>query len=428
MKTYESFQVFEIPCVGIIPSRWIKSRFKFHHQEVDIRVGENSNDFTLLSLTKKGIIIRDVDSGKGKFPASFNDYKEVNNGDIVFCLYDIEETPRTVGLSHNFGMITGSYKVFTTDSVIPEFSTYFFLSIDDVKGLKPFYTGLRNVVRPETFKSLPFPLPPLAEQQQIVAFLDQKTADIDSLIDKTQQKIQLLKEKRTALINHVVTKGLNPDVEMKDSGVEWIGEIPKGWMVSKFKYDSSTPVQYGINISSDKYVEGGIRFIRITDISDNGDLNPEDGKYLVPDDVPVEFILREFDVLFCRSGHTVGKSYLHTNKGQFTSGGYLVRFNFRNYSESKFIFYLSKTDFYWDWIKLNTVVSTIENVNGDKYQNFIYPKPPLSEQQQIVKYLDAETQKIDATISNEEKRIELLKEYKQSLISEVVTGKRNVVD
>ena len=271
-----------------------------------------------------------------------------------------------------------------------------------------------------------FVVPPISEQQQIVSYLDRKTLQIDTLIEKTQWKIKLLKEKRTSLINEVLTKGLNPDVEMKDSGVEWIGEIPSHWVVSKFKYDTSIPVQYGINISGDKYNEEGIRFIRITDISENGELNPYDGKYLNPEDVPDEFLLKKFDVLFCRSGHTVGKTYLHYFDGLYTFGGYLVRFNFRNYFESKFIFYISKTDFYWDWIKLNTVVSTIENVNGDKYQNFVYPKPALSEQQQIVSYLDEQTQLIDKTVSIEERRIGLLKEYRQSLISEAVTGKIKV--
>lgn len=207
----------------------------------------------------------------------------------------------------------------------------------------------------------------------------------------------------------------------KDSGVEWIGEIPSHWKISKFKYDSLTPVQYGINISGDKYVEEGIRFVRITDIRETGDLNPIDGKYLIPDDVPNEFLLRKFDVLFCRSGHTVGKTYLHISDGLFTSGGYLVRFNFKNYSESKFIFYVSKTDFYWDWIKLNTVVSTIENVNGDKYQNFLYPKPPISEQNQIVSYLDRKTAQIDSLIDKTKRKIELLKEKRTALINEVVT-------
>jgi type I restriction enzyme, S subunit len=196
----------------------------------------------------------------------------------------------------------------------------------------------------------------------------------------------------------------------KDSGVEWIGEIPSEWIVSKFKFDTLNPVQYGINISSDKYVDEGIRFVRITDINEDGSLNTNNGRYLISDDVPEEFLLNKYDVLFCRSGHTVGKSYFHTTEGQFTSGGYLVRFNFRNYTESKFVFYLSKTNFYWDWIKLNTVVSTIENVNGDKYQNFIYPKPPLSEQQQIVSFLDIKTSLIDSLIEKTQRKIELLKD------------------
>ena len=128
----------------------------------------------------------------------------------------------------------------------------------------------------------------------------------------------------------------------------------------------------------------------------------------------------------CRSGHTVGKSYLHIEDGDYTSGGYLVRFNFCKYSNSKYIFYVTKTNFYWYWIELNTVTSTIENVNGEKYSNMVYPRPTDSEQQQIVDHLDEQTQKIDSTIEKETQRIELLKEYRQSLISEVVTGKVDV--
>jgi type I restriction enzyme S subunit len=256
--------------------------------------------------------------------------------------------------------------------------------------------------------------------------LDEKTELIDKLISTKEQKISLLKEQRTSLINQVVTKGLNPNVKMKDSGVEWIGEIPLHWMISKFKFDSSSPVQYGLNISGDKYQEEGIRFIRITDLTEEGELIKEDGKYLDENEVPSEFLLNKWDVLFCRSGHTVGKSYLHKEDGKFTSGGYLVRFNFRNYFESKFIFYIGKTSFYWDWIKLNSVVSTIENVNGDKYQNFQYPKPPIQEQQSIVEFLDKRTKEIDDLVSLEQKKIDLLKEYRQSLISEVVTGKVKV--
>jgi type I restriction enzyme S subunit len=159
---------------------------------------------------------------------------------------------------------------------------------------------------------------------------------------------------------------------------------------------------------------------------EGGGLIPEDGKYLDIKDVPSEFLLNKFDILFCRTGHTVGKSYLHLEDGNYTSGGYLVRFNFGNYFQSKFIFYISKTSFYWDWIKLNSVISTIENVNGDKYQNFQYPKPSKSEQKEIVEFLDTKLVEIDDLVHLEQKKIDLLKEYRQSLISEVVTGKIKV--
>ena len=416
---------------------WIKNKpmnWKIHRVKNYFVLTKNKTDspegYPILSLTMRGIIERDISSNEGQLPETYNGYNLLEKDDIVFNPMDL--ISGWVDCSPHEGLISPSYKVIrpTSSEVDIKFYTYYFQTHYKEKIFFPFGEGVHYEYRwglgTETLKNFPIVVPPLPEQKQIVSYLDTKTSLIDSLIEKTQRKVKLLKEKRTSLINEVVTKGLNPNVEMKDSGVEWIGEIPSHWIVSKFKYDSSTPVQYGINISGDKYVEEGIRFVRITDISEGGELKPTDGKYLIPEDVPKEFLLREFDVLFCRSGHTVGKTYLHTSDGLFTSGGYLVRFNFRNYTESKFIFYISKTDFYWDWIKLNTVVSTIENVNGDKYQNFIYPKPPISEQHQIVEYLDEQTQLINNTISIEEKRIELLKEYRQSLISEVVTGKLKV--
>jgi type I restriction enzyme S subunit len=388
-----------IPYTNIFNNTYIS---KDHYHYVSIDEGENQNKvekydmFFLMSsethkdLGKSCILIDDVDE---LYLNSFCKGYRVKNKNIhpLFLNYQI------LGHLHR-EMISVEGKGFTRIN----------LRQDKINDLVVFY-------------------PSLQEQEQIVNYLDEKTSIIDKLISTKERKIELLKEQRTSLINQVITKGLNPNVKMKDSGVEWIGEIPESWIVSKLKYDTTKPVQYGLNISGDNYKEEGIRFIRITDISENGELIEENGKYLEKINVPDEFLLNKFDVLFCRSGHTVGKSYLHLLDGEYTTGGYLVRFNFDNYSNSKFIFYLSKTNFYWDWIKLNSVVSTIENVNGDKYQNFIYPKPTNGEQQEIVEYLDKHTKEIDDLVSMEQKKIELLKEYRQSLISEVITGKIKVV-
>ena len=268
-------------------------------------------------------------------------------------------------------------------------------------------------------------VPPLDEQTQIAKFLDRKTGQIDELIRIKERRIELLQEQRAALINQVVTKGLDPNVEMKPSGVEWIGEIPKHWTMTRLKYVSNMPVTYGLNIESDRYTTEGIRLIRITDIDESGKLRQK-GVYLSEDCVPQEQILNSYDLLLSRSGATVGKSYLHLEKGKYTSAGYLVRFNFGDYWTSKFIYYVTLSHFYRNWLKQQIIISTIQNVNGEKYSNFQLPIPLRQEQAQIVQLLDRKIQQIDELITLEGQKIELLKEYRQSLISEVVTGKIDV--
>lgn len=204
----------------------------------------------------------------------------------------------------------------------------------------------------------------------------------------------------------------------KDSGAEWIGDIPEGWEKTKFKYETLKSVQYGLNLNSDKYSQNGIRFLRTTDIDDNGNIC-NDGVYLASNDVLKEQLLEKYDFLISRSG-TLGRTYLHLNQGLFSYAGYLVRFNFGNLTKSKFIFYFSKSKCFSDWIILNTIQSTIGNVNGEKYANLILPLPPLKEQEQIVAYLDEKTSHIDKLLDISKRKIELLKEQRASIINQVV--------
>ena len=268
-------------------------------------------------------------------------------------------------------------------------------------------------------------VPPFSEQIQIANFLDRKTEQIDELIRIKERQIALLQEQRTALVNQVVTKGLDPNVEMKPSGVAWIGEIPKHWTLTRLKYISNIPVTYGLNIEADRYTTEGIRLIRITDIGEGGSLTQK-GVYLPEDCVPQEQMLNSYDLLLSRSGATVGKSYLHLETGKYTSAGYLVRFNFDDYWTSKFIYYVTLSHFYRNWLEQQIIISTIQNVNGEKYSNFRLPIPLHQEQKQIVDFLDRKTKQIDELIAAEHRKIELLKEYRQSLISEAVTGKIDV--
>ena len=208
--------------------------------------------------------------------------------------------------------------------------------------------------------------------------------------------------------------------EYKESGVAWIGKMPKHWTITRLKYISNIPVTYGLNIEADRYTTEGIRFIRITDIDENGGLRQK-GVYLAENSVPQEQMLDSYDLLLSRSGATVGKSYLHLDKGKYTSAGYLVRFNFGDYCTSKFIYYVTLSHFYRNWLEQQIIISTIQNVNGEKYSNFQLPIPSHQEQTQIVNFLDRKTGQIAELICIKERRIELLQEKRTVLINQVVT-------
>jgi type I restriction enzyme S subunit len=205
----------------------------------------------------------------------------------------------------------------------------------------------------------------------------------------------------------------------RDSGVVWIDEIPSHWIKSKFKYESSKLVQYGLNTNSERYVEKGVRFLRTTDINDFGVIS-KDGVYIEEYNIPQNYILEKFDFLISRSG-TLGRSYLHLSDDLFSFAGYLVRFNFENLTKSKFVFYFTKSKNFFDWISLNTIQSTIGNVNGEKYSNLEIIIPPLQEQEQIVAYLDKKTAIVDTLIASKEQKINLLKENRTSLINHTIT-------
>lgn len=237
MLRYESYKPSGIPWVGDIPSHWEIKKNKFLLSERKAVVGKDAPKFKLLSLTLQGVILRDMENPKGKFPAEFDTYKQVSPDDLIFCLFDVEETPRTVGLAKHHGMITGAYTITRcNEQVSSAFLYYYYLSLDEGKQLRSLYTGLRNVITRDTFLSLATPFPPREEQDRIVAFLDQKTVEIDAAIAKKERLIELLQEQKNIRIHQAVLRGLNPEVPLRDSGVAWIGAVPEHWKVIPNRY------------------------------------------------------------------------------------------------------------------------------------------------------------------------------------------------
>lgn len=203
------FRPSGIPWIGDIPEHWERQRCKDILTESKEQVGDKCDSYALLSLTTNGVIIRDVSEGKGKFPKDFDTYKVVNPSNLIFCLFDVDETPRTVGCSCHRGMITGAYNVFSVESVSVDYLYYYFISLDDRKALKPLYKGLRKVVPLPAFMSMQIYLPPPSEQEAIVTYINRKTEEIDRLIAMTEQEIARVRELKQTLIADVVTGRIN---------------------------------------------------------------------------------------------------------------------------------------------------------------------------------------------------------------------------
>jgi len=430
-KQYPSYKDSGVEWLGELPSEWNIVRNKQAFRFIKSLVGKKSKEYTLLSLTLQGIKVRDIESGKGKFPAEFDTYQVVEDKDIIFCLFDIDETPRTVGLSGHNGMITGAYNVARCNTkTVPEYMYYYYLSIDEYKGLKPFYTGLRKVVRTETFMNIQLGLPPLQEQQQIANFLDTATAKIDTLIAKQERLIELLKEKRQAVISHAVTKGIDPDVKMKDSGVEWLGEIPEHWSVWKFLHFAPI-ITCGL-ASTPTYVDEGIPFLSAQNIQ-NGQLSLHKYNY-IPEDLHLQLTKNrkpeKGDLLVTRVGASIGAACVLDIDMEFSIYVSLsqIRLN-QSIAISTYIKYFLGSNY---CSMLNTLGTEqgggVGNLNVKNVERYKVPLPGLKEQQAITAYLDDKTSKIDSLVSKATKSIELLKEKRTALISAAVTGKIDVRD
>ena len=269
--------------------------------------------------------------------------------------------------------------------------------------------------------------PPLPEQTAIAEFLDQETGKIDGLVVEQRRLMELLKEKRQAVISHAVTKGLNPHAPMKPSGIEWLGDVPVGWEVRRLKSIVAEPLKYGANESAELDDRTLPRFVRITDIDDAGALRDETFKSL-PVEIAAPFLLREGDILLARSGATVGKSFLYSNQwGPACFAGYLIRARLRHTTcLAKWLYYFCQTNGYWGYVVGSQIQATIQNVSAEKYANLYLALPLIAEQGAIIEFLDAELAKFDTLTAEAQRAIDLLQERRSALISAAVTGQIDV--
>ena len=425
MNSYSSYQNISDGWIDKIPKHWGTIKTKY--------VSEFRNGFSYKSDEWKEVgipVIRMSNIGEdGKLKITNKNLKYVSSesyentknylikkNDILISMTDMNPLMLWLGSTIIFdsdelylqNQRVGNIRI-TDQNVNSKF--YHYMSNTDIvrNQLKvSVYPNVQTNLSTEPIKNEVFPLPPLPEQTQIVSFLDTKTQKIDELIEKTEQKIELLKEKRTSLINHCVTKGLNPNVEMKDSGVEWIGEIPIHYDIVRLKFLCS--VKTGSRDTQDKVEDGDYPFYvrspnieRINSYSFDGE-----------------------SVLTVGDGVGTGKVFHYVN-GKFEFHQRVYKFSDFKRITGKFFYWFMKHHFIFVTEDQNSK-STVDSLRRPLINGFQFVIPSIEEQTQIVEYLDEHTKKIDSTIEKETQRTELLKEYRQSLISEVVTGKIDVRD
>ena len=415
MNTYSSYKDSGVEWIGDIPSEWDSLKLKYIFSEKPIT---HNTELNCGSISFGRVVFKDND----KVPISTKkSYQEVLEGEYLInplnLNYDLKSL--RIGLSDIDVVVSSGYIVIKNRIEISKSYYKWLLHIYDILHMKLLGSGVRQTISFNHISNSILTYPPLHEQQQISDYLDYKTLKIDTLIKKTQQKIELLKEQRISLINTTVTKGLNPNVEMKDSGIEWIGEIPSGWNVTKLKYTCN--ITYGISPPDTTYNDKGRGEILI-----NGpvEYSKEDFGYTrstkwTTD--PKKFT-EKGSLLFCLRGSTTGRMNITHDYVSIGRGVCSI------ISKESQWFMIYSMFIVRDYIQGEITGSTFPSVTKDDVDNYFICTPPQQEQQQIVDYLDKETTKIDKLIDTETKRINLLKEYRQSLVSDIVTGKVDVRD
>lgn len=415
--------------IGEIPADWNITTYR---RIFNRRKEYDDKDKQVLSLTIQGV--KEKNDSYGKMAEDFTGHQIVKKGDLVFTPRDFDATPILSGIAPCDGCISNLYFIlypYNTESVYAPFYNYFMWGVKWGGDIwKRLSYGMRFSYNFQQFGSLPTVLPPISEQHRIADFLDEKCAKIDAVIEKQKQVIEKLKEYKLSVITEAVTKGLDPTVPMKNSGVEWIGEIPEGWKVRKLRYLGSCI--NGIS-KGGEYFGRGYPFVSYGDVYKNIQL-PKQVNGLV-DTTEKErewYSVKEGDVFFTRTSETIEEVALTSTCMQTienaTFAGFLIRFRpdtdllVKEFSK----YYFRSTKHRAFFVKEMNLV-TRASLSQELLKRLPVLLPPVSEQMEISKYLEQKCSEIDSAISKKQAIVEKLTEYKKSLIYEVVTGKRDVL-
>ena len=433
MERYERYKDSGVKWIGEIPEHWgmykLKYLFKLNKNK---NIGNKCN--TILSLSYGKIKIK-KDLNEGLTPESYESYQLLSTGDIVIRSTDLQNdhTSLRTGLVKIEGAITSAYiglKNLDMSLCDSRFYHYFLHDWDITKAIYNQGKGLRQSLNWDDIKNMLIPVLDISEQTAIANYLDSTTAKIDEAIAQQQKMIDLLNERKQIIINNAVTKGLNPDAPMKDSGVEWIGEIPEHWEIKKLKHVCQA------------FGRIGFRGYSTTDLVDEGEgcitlspSNMRDGKmqygrctYLSWEKYEESPEIKVFngDILFVKTGSTYGKSSIVEDLPlEATINPQLLVF--KNFTcNNMFLANVLQSTAIKTQVEISVIGGTIPTISQQKILNYVFPFPTEDEQYAIVEYVESKSAPINAAIKAAEKQISLLQERKQIIINDVVTGKVKV--
>lgn len=415
---------------GKIPISWNVMPNKYvMHKKKEICPKYNGED--ILSLTMDGVIVRDLDAG-GKMPASFDGYQRVHPHNLLMCLFDYDVTPRCIGLIQNEGLTSPAYSQFVMkNGNDARYYYYYYLMIDNTKELLHLAKNLRHSFTEDQLGIINTPVPPVEIQKKIAKYLDQKCEDIDAVYVEIEKQIETLEEYKKSIITEAVTKGLDPDAEMKDSGIEWIGKMPKNWEIKKIKYVTKSINDIEHYMPNDSEDTDKVPYLMIGDLKDKiSDVDFEKCKHISRKDYKVLSIKgknNKGDVIFARYATIGTVMYINENLDFLVSYACLT-IKPQNNIYGKFLFYYFKSKAFFEDVNQYINTNTQGNIGKESLSKTKIAVPSIRKQQQIVKYLDIKCAEIDGVIVDKKKQLETLEQYKKSLIYEYVTGKKEVPD
>ena len=405
-----------IAWIGQIPKDWDVVPHKRVMHKVK-KICEQYKGEDIISLTMNGVIKRDLTAG-GKMPTSFDGYQYVKPNDLLLCLFDIDVTPRCVGVVKDYGVTSPAYSRFVMhDGYYNAYYDYLLRAIDDDKVFVHLSKNLRSSLTESDFGAIKTCVPSLAEQEHIAAFLDAGCAEIDAVLEKTRASIEEYKKLKQAVITQAVTKGIRGNRPMKDSGIEWIGEIPAEWGVVPHKRIMHKVKEICEQYNGEDVISLTVNGVVKRDLTAGGKMPTSfDGyQYVEPNDL----LLCLFDIDVTPRCVGVVRDYGVTSPAYsrfvMHDGYYNAYYDYllRMIDDNKVFVHLSK----------NLRSSLTESDFGA----IKTCAPPLAEQKCIAAFLDVRCDEIDALIAKKQQYLTEIENYKKSLIYEYVTGKKEVI-